>query len=63
MRKPVDYIIFPLDVSTFDEAKKYVSMLANDVGMFKVGLELFISCGPEIVRYINEQGEPGFFLT
>lgn len=62
MKKSKDYIIFPLDVPTFDEAKHYIRMLANDVGIFKVGLELFISAGPEIVRYINDAGDAEVFL-
>jgi orotidine-5'-phosphate decarboxylase len=62
MRQPKDYIIFPLDVPTIDEAKRYVGLLSDHVGMFKVGLELFIRSGPEIVRYINKTGAAGVFL-
>ncbi len=62
MKQPKDYIIFPLDVASIDEAKHYVGLLADHVGLFKVGLELFIRSGPEIVRYINENGVAGVFL-
>jgi len=62
MRKAKDYIIFPLDVPSIDEAKHYVELLADSVGLFKVGLELFIRSGPEIVRYINRAGAAGVFL-
>ena len=62
MRQAKDYIIFPLDVPSMDEAKRYVALLADCVGLFKVGLELFIRSGPEIVRYINEAGAAGVFL-
>ncbi len=62
MKKAKDYIIFPLDVPTFAEAKHLVSLLANEVGIFKVGLELFISAGPDIVKYINETGSAEVFL-
>jgi orotidine-5'-phosphate decarboxylase len=62
MREPKDYIIFPLDVASDDEAKRYVELLANHVGLFKVGLELFIHAGPEIVRFINSAGSAGVFL-
>ncbi len=62
MKEPKDYIIFPLDVPTFHDAKKYIKLLAGKVGLFKVGLELFISCGPEIIEYINSQGNTGIFL-
>ena len=62
MKKPKDHIIFPLDVATFEEAKKYIELLAESVGLFKVGLELFIRCGPEIVDLINSQTAARVFL-
>jgi len=62
MKQAKDYIIFPLDVPSMDEAKHYVELLANCVGLFKVGLELFIRSGPEIVKYINQGGAAGVFL-
>jgi orotidine-5'-phosphate decarboxylase len=62
MRQAKDYIIFPLDVSSSDEAKGYVELLADHVGLFKVGLELFIRSGPDIVRFINSAGTAGVFL-
>ena len=61
-KKAKDYIIFPLDVPSIGEAEKYIGLLAEDVGMFKVGLELFISAGPELVRRIQEQSSAGVFL-
>ena len=57
-----DYIIFPLDVPSVSEAEKYIDLLGEDVGMFKVGLELFISAGPEIVRHVHASGSAGVFL-
>ena len=62
MRQARDYIVFPLDVSSSDEAKNFVEQLADHVGLFKVGLELFISSGPDIVRFINSAGSAGVFL-
>jgi orotidine-5'-phosphate decarboxylase len=62
MRQAKDYIVFPLDVSSSDEAKNFVEQLADHVGLFKVGLELFIRSGPEIVRFINSAGSGGVFL-
>ncbi len=56
MKAAKDYIIFPLDVPTTDAAKKLVTLLSGEVGMFKVGLELFIEAGPEIVRFIRGEG-------
>jgi len=62
MKSPKDYIVFPLDVATEVEAERYVELLADRVGMFKVGLELFIRCGPDMVRFINSSGSAGVFL-
>ncbi len=62
MKRGKDYIVFPLDVPTEEEAKKYVEMLSESVGMFKVGLELFIRCGPGIVHFIKTAGSAEVFL-
>jgi len=62
MRQAKDYIIFPLDVASEDEARRYIELLADYVGLFKVGLELFIRFGPQIVRFINSAGSAGVFL-
>jgi orotidine-5'-phosphate decarboxylase len=62
MKKPKDYIIFPLDVASPEEAKKYIRLLAERVGLFKVGLELFIRCGPEIIDFILSQTAARVFL-
>ncbi len=62
MRNAKEYIIFPLDVASEDEARRYVELLADYVGLFKVGLELFIRSGPQIVRFINSAGSAGVFL-
>lgn len=56
MKSAKDYIIFPLDVPTPEAAKDLVRLLSGDVGMFKVGLELFIEAGPAIVRFIRSRG-------
>lgn len=55
-RAPKDYIIFPLDVPSEGEAERYIDLLAGSVGMFKVGLELFIQAGPAVVRRIVSAG-------
>jgi orotidine-5'-phosphate decarboxylase len=62
MNLPKDRIIFPLDVASEDEAKRLVEILGDSVGMFKVGLELFVRCGPPIVNFITGQGAAGVFL-
>lgn len=62
MKQGRDYIIFPLDVSTADDARHWVDRLQGRVGMFKVGLELFLRCGPSIVSWIVEQAGGDVFL-
>ncbi|MFQ5903382.1 MAG: orotidine-5'-phosphate decarboxylase [Candidatus Binatia bacterium] len=59
---PKNRIIFPLDCSTQEEAEFYVSLLQHHVGMFKVGLELFVSQGPNILRSITQESGAKVFL-
>jgi orotidine-5'-phosphate decarboxylase len=62
MKEPKKYIVFPLDLPTYDEAMSYVELLKEHVGIFKVGLELFISQGPDILKSIRDAGDAGIFL-
>lgn len=62
MKSPKDFIIFPLDVASAAEARRYIEILADAVGMFKVGLELFIRGGPGLVSDIRSVGSAGVFL-
>ncbi|MBW1701079.1 MAG: orotidine-5'-phosphate decarboxylase [Deltaproteobacteria bacterium] len=62
MKQPKDYIVFPLDLPTYDQAMSYVDRLNNQVGLFKVGLELFISQGPRILKSIRDTAGAGIFL-
>ena len=62
MKRAKDYIIFPLDVPTEKAAKAYVELLSESVGMFKVGLELFIRSGPELIDFIKSSGNADVFL-
>jgi len=62
MRQAQDYIVFPLDVATRAEAEGLVRQLAGRVGLFKVGLELFIRTGPDLIRWIQAHGAAGIFL-
>jgi orotidine-5'-phosphate decarboxylase len=61
-RQPEDYVVFPLDVPTLDKAMHYVKLLRDRVGLFKVGLELFISIGPQIVNAIHDVAGKKVFL-
>jgi len=62
MKQAKDYIIFPLDVPSVVEAKHYIGLLSEHVGMFKVGLGLFIKSGPEIVKMTRDMSNAGIFL-
>jgi orotidine-5'-phosphate decarboxylase len=62
MKQAKDYIIFPLDVPTEKAAMEYVELLSGSVGMFKVGLELFIRTGPGLIDFIKSSGNADVFL-
>ena len=47
-------IIVPLDVSTLEEAKNLVDKLP-EVSFWKVGLELFVSTGADILQYLKDK--------
>jgi len=53
---PNQRIIVALDVATEKEAIELVRTLRDQVGFFKIGLELFTSIGTNIVRRITELG-------
>jgi orotidine-5'-phosphate decarboxylase len=53
-------IIVALDVPTRPEALQLVSQLAPAVSIFKVGLQLYIAEGPDIVRAIADTGAKVF---
>ncbi|MBX3025018.1 orotidine-5'-phosphate decarboxylase [bacterium] len=49
-------LIFALDVASTPEAIALVDLLKDEVGLFKVGKQLFLHAGPEIIRQIKERG-------
>lgn len=49
-------LIVALDVDTKEEAETLIELLKEDVGMFKIGLQLYTSAGNEIVRFIKSKG-------
>jgi len=53
-------IIVALDVPDADGALRLAESLAGSVGAFKVGKELFVSAGPEVVRKIRATGASVF---
>ncbi len=53
-------VIIPLDVSSEHEAFDLVDRLGERADFYKVGLELFTSCGPEVVRRLQRMGKRVF---
>lgn len=49
-------LIVALDVDTKEEVEYLVQELKDEIGMFKVGLQLYSSMGNEIIQYIKNQG-------
>jgi len=56
-----DRLIFALDVDDFSTAEEWVKKLHKNVGMFKVGKQLFTRCGPDVVKMVQGYGG-GVFL-
>jgi orotidine-5'-phosphate decarboxylase len=49
-------LIVALDVDTSEQATDLVRQLAGEVGMFKIGKQLFTHAGPQAVRQIQDLG-------
>jgi orotidine-5'-phosphate decarboxylase len=49
-------LIFALDVDNLEDARGWVDQLQGQVGVFKIGKQLFTRCGPEVVRLVQERG-------
>lgn len=49
-------IIVALDVDTAEKAREIIAELRNDVGAFKIGLQLFTSCGASFVKEMVSDG-------
>ncbi len=62
MSDPRDSLCFALDVSEVEEAERMVALLAPHVGIFKIGLQLFLLGGPELVCSIHALGAEKIFL-
>jgi len=58
--EPKDRIILALDVSGYDEAIDTVKKFQDHISTFKIGLELFTSAGPKIVKDIQAMNKKIF---
>ena len=52
--RPIDRLIFPLDLPDWASAEKMARALNGHVGWFKVGLELFIAAGPAVLDRLRD---------
>lgn len=55
-----DKLILALDVHEHDYALELIDKFSDYINIFKVGLELFLSCGPMIIEEINKKGKKVF---
>jgi orotidine-5'-phosphate decarboxylase len=53
-------LILAIDLPEHDYALEIIDKFNDYINIFKVGLELFTSCGPEIVEGINKKGKKVF---
>jgi orotidine-5'-phosphate decarboxylase len=60
--QPKDRLIFPLDVPGPEEAKSLIALLKDEVGLFKVGLELFMAAGPAFLQVMTDDLGVDYFL-
>jgi orotidine-5'-phosphate decarboxylase len=49
-------LILALDLDNLERVKKLVRLLSGEIGMFKVGKQLFLHAGPVVVKLIQEMG-------
>lgn len=57
---PSERLIFPLDVASLDAAEELIDLLQGEVGVFKIGFELFTSVGPDAVHAVHTRGRRTF---
>jgi orotidine-5'-phosphate decarboxylase len=51
-----DRIILALDVDSAEEALRLAELLKDDLGAFKIGMQLFNAVGPDILRQFTQLG-------
>lgn len=58
--RAADRIALPLDVPTLAQAQAWIDRMRGEVGVFKVGLQLFTAAGPAAVRAVHDAGAACF---
>lgn len=53
-------LVLPLDVPDLDTARRHIDVLASEVGVFKVGLQLYTAAGPRAVEAVHRAGAACF---
>jgi orotidine-5'-phosphate decarboxylase len=53
-------LIVALDVNNREEAIEKINLIGPDVGFYKIGLELFVAEGPDIVKAVKDFGKKVF---
>ncbi len=61
-KEAVNRLIFALDVPDRQEAERFIKLLDGAVGCFKVGLELFIKEGPDVLKMVKDHSSADIFL-
>ncbi len=59
-KKRATQCIVALDVETSSEAMKIIDAMPDGINWFKIGLQLFVRYGKEIVEMLNERGKNVF---
>ena len=62
IRNSKDRLIFALDVPDRHEAQRLIKELDDSVGCFKVGLQLFVQEGPDMLKLIKDHSSADIFL-
>ncbi|MFN2475808.1 MAG: orotidine-5'-phosphate decarboxylase [Chthoniobacterales bacterium] len=60
VKNPAERIIVALDYDSAREALALVDLLGSEVSFFKIGLQLYTSAGPDIVRAVAATGAKVF---
>jgi orotidine-5'-phosphate decarboxylase len=60
MISPDERLIVALDVDNLEKAEKLVDALCPPVKIFKVGSQLFTTCGQEVIKMIRDKGAKVF---
>jgi orotidine-5'-phosphate decarboxylase len=55
-----DTLIYALDAEGIEDAKKWIEKLQGSVNIFKIGFQLFLRGGPEVVDLVHESGAKVF---